>query len=50
MRAIGLRRLFLHAHQVSFRWPGEAAESVIQAPLPKALEAVVDKLKTKDEV
>ncbi|MBT3048309.1 MAG: 23S rRNA pseudouridine(955/2504/2580) synthase RluC [Candidatus Thiodiazotropha sp.] len=50
MREIGLRRLFLHAHQVSFRWPGDAHALCIDAPLPQALAELLDKLKRKDEV
>ncbi|MCU7890943.1 MAG: 23S rRNA pseudouridine(955/2504/2580) synthase RluC [Candidatus Thiodiazotropha sp. (ex Ustalcina ferruginea)] len=44
MREIGLRRLFLHAHQISFRLPGEKRDLTIQAPLPKALEDLLKKL------
>jgi 23S rRNA pseudouridine955/2504/2580 synthase len=50
MREIGLRRLFLHAHRIGFRWPGEADELIFHAPLPKDLEALVDKLKIQNEI
>ncbi|MCU7932597.1 MAG: 23S rRNA pseudouridine(955/2504/2580) synthase RluC [Candidatus Thiodiazotropha sp. (ex Codakia rugifera)] len=45
MREIGLRRLFLHAHQISFRLPGEKRDLILQAPLPEALEDLLNKLK-----
>ncbi|MEL0586294.1 MAG: 23S rRNA pseudouridine(955/2504/2580) synthase RluC [Candidatus Thiodiazotropha sp. (ex. Lucinoma kazani)] len=44
MREIGLRRLFLHAHQISFRLPGEKRNLTMQAPLPEALEDLLNKL------
>jgi 23S rRNA pseudouridine955/2504/2580 synthase len=50
IRKLGLRRLFLHAHQVSFRWPGEKCDRVIQAPLPQDLTELLDKLKINDEI
>ncbi|MEW8084642.1 MAG: 23S rRNA pseudouridine(955/2504/2580) synthase RluC [Candidatus Thiodiazotropha endolucinida] len=50
MRQMGLRRLFLHAHQVSFRWPGEKHDLIANAPLPQDLAELLEKLKTKDEV
>ncbi|MEW8505128.1 MAG: 23S rRNA pseudouridine(955/2504/2580) synthase RluC [Candidatus Thiodiazotropha sp.] len=50
MRGIGLRRLFLHAHQIRFRWPGESTVLSIDAPLPQELAGLLDKLKGQDEV
>ncbi|MEW8029252.1 MAG: 23S rRNA pseudouridine(955/2504/2580) synthase RluC [Candidatus Thiodiazotropha sp.] len=50
MREIGLRRLFLHAHQVSFRWPGVTEDLNVQAPLPHDLTELLERLKIKDEV
>ena len=50
MREMGLRRLFLHAHQVRFRWPGEKHDLTVQAPLPQELVDLLDKLKKSDEV
>ncbi len=41
-RKRGVDRLFLHAHSVEFRWPGEARSFKIQAPLEPRLEAAVD--------
>jgi 23S rRNA pseudouridine955/2504/2580 synthase len=42
-RALGLRRLFLHAHNCSFEWPGGAEQS-FSAPLPDDLRAALDAL------
>ncbi|MCU7944843.1 MAG: 23S rRNA pseudouridine(955/2504/2580) synthase RluC [Candidatus Thiodiazotropha sp. (ex Cardiolucina cf. quadrata)] len=50
MRQMGLRRLFLHAHQVSFRWPGENHDLIVNAPLSEDLAELLEKLKAKDEV
>jgi 23S rRNA pseudouridine955/2504/2580 synthase len=50
LREMGLRRLFLHAHQVSFSWPGEKRDLVVHAPLPQDLSECLDKLKIKDEI
>ena len=43
MRALGLTRMFLHAHSVSFDWPQGGAFSA-SAPLPAELAGVIDKL------
>jgi 23S rRNA pseudouridine955/2504/2580 synthase len=45
MRALGLKRMFLHAHSVSFDWP-EGGQFSINTPLPPDLGAVVDQLTT----
>lgn len=50
MREQGLKRLFLHAHQIRFRWPGEKRDMMIEAPLPEELQAVLAKLKRHNEV
>jgi 23S rRNA pseudouridine955/2504/2580 synthase len=50
LREQGLKRLFLHAHQIRFRWPGEKQDMVIEAPLPEALQTVLSKLKKFNEV
>lgn len=50
MRELGLRRLFLHAHRISFRWPGEKRDMVIEAPLPDDLEMVLGNIKKFNEV
>jgi 23S rRNA pseudouridine955/2504/2580 synthase len=43
LRELGLARLFLHAHSVSFEWPQGGAES-FSAPLPADLKGVLDAL------
>jgi 23S rRNA pseudouridine955/2504/2580 synthase len=47
MRELGLTRMFLHAHQVSFTWPETGAEFSANAPLPPELAAIIDKLADK---
>jgi len=44
MKAAGLARMFLHAHQVSFVWPDTGVEFTASAPLPVDLAAVIDVL------
>ncbi len=41
MRALGLKRMFLHASSVSFPWP-EGGEFSINTPLPAELAAVLE--------
>lgn len=43
LRELGLERMFLHAHSMSFEWPGGAVFSA-SAPLPADLKAVLDRL------
>lgn len=43
LRALGLRRMFLHASSLSFQWPG-GAEFSVNAPLPADLATVLDAL------
>lgn len=43
MHELGLKRMFLHAHTVSFEWPGGSSFSA-SAPLPDELRAVLDRL------
>ncbi|MET0065271.1 MAG: 23S rRNA pseudouridine(955/2504/2580) synthase RluC [Candidatus Thiodiazotropha sp.] len=50
MKDKGLRRLFLHAHQLKLVWPGERQSLVIQAPLPHDLQQVLENLKSSHEV
>jgi 23S rRNA pseudouridine955/2504/2580 synthase len=40
----GLKRMFLHAHQLSFTWPDTGMEFSASAPLPPDLSAVIDAL------
>jgi 23S rRNA pseudouridine955/2504/2580 synthase len=47
MKALGLSRMFLHAHQVSFVWPESGVEFSASAPLPAELAAVIDALGEK---
>ena len=44
MKAAGLTRMFLHAHQVSFVWPDTGVEFSASTPLPADLAAVIDSL------
>jgi 23S rRNA pseudouridine955/2504/2580 synthase len=44
MQGFGLRRLFLHAHSVSFEDPDRKVLQSFSAPLPPELHAVVDQL------
>jgi 23S rRNA pseudouridine955/2504/2580 synthase len=44
MKAVGLARMFLHAHQVSFTWPDSGVEFTASSPLPADLAAVIDAL------
>jgi 23S rRNA pseudouridine955/2504/2580 synthase len=46
MRALGLTRMFLHAHSMSFEWPQGGTFSA-SAPLPPELAAVLDRLPLK---
>ena len=50
LRQLGLKRLFLHAHRLRFRWPGEKRDMVIEAPLPDELQALLARLKKHNEV
>ena len=43
LRELGLRRMFLHAHSVSFDWP-QGGQMSVSAPLPAELKAVLDAL------
>jgi 23S rRNA pseudouridine955/2504/2580 synthase len=45
MRELGLKRMFLHAHSVSFTWP-QGGEFSVNTPLPPDLAAVLDTLDT----
>ena len=41
--ALGLRRMFLHAHSLGFTWP-EGVEQSFSAPLPDDLRTLLDRL------
>jgi 23S rRNA pseudouridine955/2504/2580 synthase len=44
MRALGLKRMFLHASSVSFEWPNDGGLFSVNAPMPPELAQVVDRL------
>jgi 23S rRNA pseudouridine955/2504/2580 synthase len=48
-RALGLRRLFLHAHSVGFAWPDTGEVLHVSSPLPEALRTVLDALSRDDQ-
>jgi len=41
---LGLRRMFLHAHTISFDWPGTDESFSFSAPLPVELSKLLDRL------
>jgi 23S rRNA pseudouridine955/2504/2580 synthase len=43
--ALGLKRMFLHAHTLGFAWP-DGSEQSFSAPLPAELRALLDRLGT----
>ncbi len=45
----GLRRMFLHAHSLSFTWPDSEAEFSIAVPLPETLAGVLQRLAARPE-
>ncbi|HEY6482320.1 MAG TPA: RluA family pseudouridine synthase [Steroidobacteraceae bacterium] len=49
MRVAGLRRMFLHAHSVSFQWP-RGGEFSVNTPLPPELASVIDSLSCRKGV
>jgi 23S rRNA pseudouridine955/2504/2580 synthase len=44
LRTLGLRRMFLHASSIAFRWPESGSEFRAEAPLPVELASVLVKL------
>jgi 23S rRNA pseudouridine955/2504/2580 synthase len=46
LKAFGLRRMFLHAHALTFARPGTGEEFKVSAPLDAELQAVVARLKS----
>lgn len=44
LRALGLRRLFLHAASLRFRWPESASDTLVSAPLEAALQTLLEGL------
>lgn len=45
LSALGLKRLFLHAHHLAFKHPGSGDDIALSAPIPDDLTRVLDKLK-----
>jgi 23S rRNA pseudouridine955/2504/2580 synthase len=45
LRGLGLRRMFLHASSISFRWPDTGAQFRADCPLPPELAAVLARLR-----
>lgn len=45
MSELGLKRMFLHAHSVSFDWP-EGGQFSVNTPLPPELASVVEKIES----
>ena len=43
MKVLGLNRMFLHAHSVSFEWPA-GGEFSVNTPLPPELASIIDTL------
>jgi 23S rRNA pseudouridine955/2504/2580 synthase len=48
LRTFGLRRMFLHAHSLSFTWPETGDEFNASVPLPDELKAVLNALEVKN--
>jgi 23S rRNA pseudouridine955/2504/2580 synthase len=44
MRTLGLKRMFLHASSIAFRWPDTSAPFRAEAALPRELQCVLDRL------
>ena len=47
LQSLGLRRMFLHAHSLSFDWPDSGEPFNVSAPLPDDLKAVLTALEVK---
>jgi 23S rRNA pseudouridine955/2504/2580 synthase len=45
LKAVGLRRMFLHAYTLSFARPDASGEFSVTAPLPEELENVLARLR-----
>jgi len=45
-RDLGLKRLFLHAESLRFRWPDEKQEQCMKAPLEPSLEKLLKQLRS----
>jgi 23S rRNA pseudouridine955/2504/2580 synthase len=49
LKALGLKRIFLHAQSIAFDWPGSGVPFHASAPLPEDLAAVLDALASKKQ-
>ena len=47
LKPFGLKRMFLHAHSLSFQRPGSSETFDVTAPLPEELQAVLDRLQAE---
>lgn len=47
LRALGLSRMFLHAHSCSLVWPQSGLEQSFSAPLPQELKQLLERLQTR---
>jgi 23S rRNA pseudouridine955/2504/2580 synthase len=47
LQSFGLRRMFLHAHSLSFDWPDTGESFSASAPLPDELKGVLTALEVK---
>ncbi len=48
MKQLGLNRLFLHAHRISFPHPGDETTVRLEAPLPNELQQVLQQLEANE--
>ena len=46
MSSLGLKRMFLHAHALTFVWPGGEEVFAVSAPLPRELSTILDTLES----
>ncbi len=44
MRAVGVKRVFLHAREIALQLPGAARKLHVTAPLPEDLQRVLEKM------
>ena len=50
LSAMGLRRMFLHAHSLRFSWPGTEKPFAVSSPLPAELGVMLDSLESAASV
>lgn len=44
LRELGLKRLFLHAESLRFRWPESSSDIIVKAPIDEQLQQLLDRL------